>query len=117
MTDEQYNLLKEATPHFLSAKRECIRNAPRWLTEQIVSVYEAVTGKTVVHKDFNCAVCVLRIYQLVGKLFDEETRDRAKTLNEENAKDNTITAAVSKPDSGDKEKNKRSPKKDKKGTK
>lgn len=68
-TEEQWNLIKQASPHYDTARHEYIRNAPRWLTEQIINVYEAATGKTMMHKDLSCAVCVLNIYKQVGKTY------------------------------------------------
>ena len=105
-TDEQYDILKQATPHFETARHEYIRNAPRWLTEQVINIYEAATGKTIVSKDLSCAVCVLRIYQIVGRPFYADKLEREKILEEENAKDNNNSAEVSKSNRGNKEKNK-----------
>lgn len=85
-TEEQYNILKQATPHFETAKHEYVRNAPRWLTSQVINVYEAATGKTIMSKDLSCAVCVLRIYQIVGRQFFLDKQEREKILSEENAK-------------------------------
>lgn len=115
-TDEQYEILKQATPHFETARHEFIRNAPRWLTEQVINVYEAATGKTIMSKDLSCAVCVLRIYQIVGKPFYADKIEREKTTIEKDAKqpeDNTVGNAKS--NRGNKEKNKRSSAKGKKG--
>ena len=83
-TEEQYRILKQATPHFESVKHEVIKNAPRWLTEQIIDVYEQATHKTIFHKDLSCAICVLNIYKLIGKTFDEDTKEREATLKDEN---------------------------------
>ena len=96
MTDEQWKQYKEAQPHFESAKHNFVRNAPRWLTEQTIRIYEDVTGRTMLYNDLSCAVCVLHIYQTAAKLFDEEQKNRQLIENEK--VDNT------KPDSRDKEK-------------
>ena len=77
-TEEQYKILKQATPHFESVKHEVIKNAPRWLTEQIIGVYEQATKKHIFNKDLNCAVCVMNIYKIIGKTFDEDTKERAE---------------------------------------
>lgn len=71
-TEDQWKIIKQASPHYETARHEYIRNAPRWLTEQIISVYEAATGKTVMHKDLSCAVCVLNIYKQVGKTYFDD---------------------------------------------
>lgn len=77
-TEEQWKLIKQASPHYETARHEYIRNAPRWLTEQIINVYEAATGKTVMHKDLSCAVCVLNIYKQVGKTYFADLEERKK---------------------------------------
>lgn len=121
MTDEQYNILKNAEPHFNSAKRERIYNAPRWLTEQVINIFEAVTGKTMPHKDLSCAICVLRIYQTVGKLYDEETENRKKseidiiTKDEEQRGHNTERISEGPQSTGNNKKNKGNNKSNKKG--
>lgn len=90
-TEEQYRILKQATPHFESVKHEYIRNAPRWLTEQIIDVYEQATKKTIFNKDLNCAICVMNIYKLIGKTFDEDTKERTeKSSKNENVTPNKI---------------------------
>ena len=73
-TEEQLEILKQATPHFESAKRGYVKNAPRHLTEQIINVYES-TGKTLTSKDLSCAICVLRIYQRVGALYFKDIEE------------------------------------------
>ena len=88
LTDEQWIAFKEASPHFKSSKQEYIRNAPRWLTEQVINIYESVTGKTILDKDLSCAHCVLRVYQIAGKLYFSEL-DRREKLEEE--KKNVVT--------------------------
>lgn len=99
-TDEQFNIIKEASPHFNTARQEYIRNAPRYLTEQIINIYESATGKTLANKDVNCATCVLRIYQTVGKAYFSDLEEREKL--EEN-KDG-ITKTNAEPNQRDKKK-------------
>lgn len=82
LTDEQWREFKQASPHFLSAKNEYIRNAPRWLTESVINIYESATGNNIMSKDINCATCVLRVYQTAGKLYFSELSRREK-LEEE----------------------------------
>lgn len=74
-TEDQWKLIKQASPHYESAKHEYIRNAPRWLTEQVINVYEAATGKTILHKDLSCAVCVLNIYKQIGKTYFDDLKN------------------------------------------
>lgn len=81
-TEEQWKIIKQASPHYESARHEYIRNAPRWLTEQIIKVYEAATGKTMMHKDLSCAVCVLNIYKQVGKTYFADIKEREELKSE-----------------------------------
>lgn len=78
LTDEQWEEFKKASPHFKSAKQEYIRNVPRFLTEQVINIYESATGKTILNKDLSCAICVLRVYQTAGKLYFSELSRREK---------------------------------------
>lgn len=103
LDEQQWNLLKQAAPHFETARHEYLRNCPRWLSEQVINVYESATGKTILHKNLSCAVCVLRIFQTVGKLYFYNLEVR-KIKIEENAENNDNEAEVGKPDDGDKDK-------------
>lgn len=83
-TEEQWRIIKQASPHYESARHEYIRNAPRLLTQQVIDVYEAATGKTVMHKDLSCAVCVLNIYKQIGKTYFSDLEERNKLELEDN---------------------------------
>lgn len=109
--DEQFKALTQALPHFKSAKHGYIRNAPRGLTEQVINVYEAATGKTIASKSLSCAVCVLNIYALVADTYFLDEKER-EDKERQNAKSEYNCAEVPEPDSGDKKKNKRGSKKD-----
>ena len=93
-TDKQWELLKQASLHFENARRERVRNAPRWLTQQVIDIYEAATGKQMLHKDLSCAVCVLRVYQTVGKLYfqDKLERDNFDDLKNHQNNNDTMTS-------------------------
>lgn len=71
-TDEQFKVLSQAEPHFNTVKKEYIRNAPRWLTEQIINVYEAATKKHILNKDLNCSICVMNIYKIVAPTYESD---------------------------------------------
>lgn len=81
-TDEQYAILSQAKPHFETVKRDYIRNAPKWLTEQIINVYEIATKKTIMNKDMNCSICVMNIYKIIGKTYDADTKEREANAKE-----------------------------------
>lgn len=88
--DEQWNIIKKASPHYETAKHDYIRNAPRNLTEQVMNVYEAATGKKIISRDLTCAVCVLRIYQIIGKTYFQDLKEReGQTTNIEIIDDDT----------------------------
>lgn len=95
-TDEQWKIIKEASPHFKTARQEYIRNAPRYLTEQIMNIYESATGNSILNKDISCATCVLRIYQTVGKAYFSDLAEREK---EENKDERNIQEGNEKPKS------------------
>lgn len=75
-SNEQWDIIKKASPHYETARHEYIRNAPRQLTEQIMNVYEAATGKKIYSRDLSCAVCVLHIYQIIGKTYFADLKER-----------------------------------------
>lgn len=102
LTDEQWIAFKEASPHFLSAKNEYLRNAPRWLTESVINIYESATGKTILNKNLSCEHCVLRVYQTAGKLYFSELSRREKLEKEE--KKNVVTKTNAEPNQRDKKK-------------
>lgn len=116
-TDKQWELLKQASLHFENARRERVRNAPRWLTQQVIDVYEAATGKKMLHKDLSCAVCVLRVYQTIGKLYfddlkyhqsnnDTMTSDKNIIETKYNEQGSQTKKRNAKPKTGDKKKKK-----------
>ena len=109
--DEQWEIIKQAGPHFRTAKQDYIRNIPQFLTNEIVKVYEEATGKTVMNKDSHCSVCVLRIYQQIGKAYFADLEERNKKQNEiENEKGNNNKKNAEAND-GNEKKKKRSTKK------
>ena len=71
-TDEQWKIIRQAAPHYESARLGYVRNAPRWLTEQVIAVYEAATGNTLQSKNLSCATCVLNIYNTIGRTYFKE---------------------------------------------
>jgi hypothetical protein len=104
LNEQQWNLLKQAAPHFETARHEYLRNCPRWLSEQVINVYEAATGKTILHKDLSCAVCVLRIFQTVSKLYFYNLEERNKLELEDGDKGNKTKERDAKPKARNKKK-------------
>ena len=80
--EEQWDIIKKASPHYETARHEYIRNAPRQLTEQVMNVYEAATGKKIYSRDLSCAVCVLHIYQQIGKTYFQDLKEREELKSE-----------------------------------
>ena len=80
--EEQWEVIKKASPHYETARHEYIRNAPRQLTEQVMNVYEAATGKKIFSRDLSCATCVLRIYQQIGKTYFDDLTEREELKSE-----------------------------------
>lgn len=99
-TDEQWKIVKEAGPHFRTARQDYVRNAPMYLTQMLINIYESATGKTIANKDVTCAGCVLRVYQTVGKAYfsdleERENLEKEKLEKEENKDGITETNAKS----------------------
>lgn len=99
-TDEQWKIVKEAGPHFRTARQDYVRNAPMYLTQMLINIYESATGKTLANKDVTCAGCVLRVYQTVGKAYfsdleERENLEKEKLEKEENKDVITETNAES----------------------
>lgn len=111
--EEQWKIIKKASPHYDTARRDYIRNAPRWLTDEIIKAYEEATGKTVQNKNSNCSSCILRIYQMIGKDYFKDLAERKK-IEIENEKGND-TKGNAETDNGNKKKKKRSSRKVQKG--
>ena len=103
-TEEQWKLIKQASPHYETAKHEYIRNAPRQLTEQVMNVYEAATGKKIFSRDLSCAVCVLHIYQQVGKTYFADLEERNKLELEYNETGSECKKGNAKSKTGNKKK-------------
>lgn len=73
-TKEQLRTLYDAEIHFDSVvHHNIIRNAPRWLTEQIVNIYEATTHSSLQH-NYSCTVCVMNIYNTIGKKYYDDKK-------------------------------------------
>ena len=104
--DSEWLIIKKASPHYESAKRNYIRNVPSWLIEEITSVYESATGKKILNKDFSCAICVLRIIQMIGKTYFSDLEEREK-LEEENKNGGTENIKEKKTNSRNNKKKKR----------
>lgn len=98
--DEQWAIIKEASPHYITSRQDYIRNVPRWLLEDIIEIYESATGKIILNKTPSCAVCVLNIIKTIAKTYfsDLEERDnleKEKLEKEENKDVITETNAKS----------------------
>ena len=103
-TNEQWDIIKKASPHYETARHEYIRNAPRQLTEQVMNVYEAATGKKIFSRDLSCAVCVLHIYQQVGKTYFADLEERNKLELEYNETGSECKKGNAKSKTGNKKK-------------
>lgn len=112
-TKEQIQALSEAELHFDSVcHHDYIRNAPRWLTQKIVEIYDNTVGvKT--NLNLSCSACVMRIYKAIGKKYyaDKKLLEENERLEDNQKEDATEKRqSVSKrrdADSGAKEKDKK----------
>jgi hypothetical protein len=103
-SNEQWDIIKKASPHYETARHEYIRNAPRQLTEQVMNVYEAATGKKIYSKDLSCAVCVLHIYQQIGKTYFADLEEKNKLESKDNDTRSETKKGNAKPKTGNKKK-------------
>lgn len=86
-TKEQYDALYEAQIHFITVRTSnCIKNAPRWLTDQVADVWEQRTGQTV-NRNWSCSSCVFNFYNMVGKYY---LQDKALYEKEEQEKEEPV---------------------------
>lgn len=104
LNEQQWNLLKQAAPHFESARHEYIRNAPRWLTQQVIDVYEAATDRTIHSKDLSCAVCVLNIYKQASGLYFYNLEERKKLESQDDDTGSESKKGIAKSKTGNKKK-------------
>ncbi len=103
-SNEQWDIIKKASPHYETTRHEYIRNAPRQLTEQVMNVYEAATGKKIYSKDLSCAVCVLHIYQQIGKTYFADLEEKNKLESKDNDTRSETKKGNAKPKTGNKKK-------------
>ncbi len=103
-SNEQWDIIKKASPHYETARHEYIRNVTRQLTEQVMNVYEAATGKKIYSRDLSCAVCVLHIYQQIGKTYFADLEERKKLELEDNGTGSESKKRNAKPKTGNKKK-------------
>lgn len=103
-TDEQFKIIEQAKPHFESVRHEVIRNAPKWLTEQIINVYEQATKKHLLNKDLNCAVCVMNIYKVISKTYFDDLKERETQLTQIEPSQDDLTQIEPSPETQRKQK-------------
>ena len=82
-TDTQLEILKEAEPHFRTAKSGFVRYASRDLSNKVADTYFQATGQ-IIPKNWSCGICVLNLYRKVGWFYfkDLEELEKNKVSNE-----------------------------------
>lgn len=90
-TREQLQDLWEAEVHFDSViHTDSIKNAPKWLTERVVNIFEKAT-KQHLNIDYYCPVCVMRVYRIVAPIYFKDKKyyalkDEQRITNSKNRK-------------------------------
>ena len=82
-TKEQLEILKEAEPHFLTAKSGYVRYATRALHTLVADTYFQATGQRI-PANWSCGTCVLNLYRKVGYFYfkDLEEIEKNQASNE-----------------------------------
>lgn len=82
-TLEQLEKLKEAEPHFLTAKSGYVRFAPRNLHTLVADTYFEATGQKI-PSQWSCSICILNLYRKVGYFYfkDKEELEKNQASNE-----------------------------------
>ena len=74
-TDAQLEILKEAEPHFISAKSGFVRFASRELSNKVADIFFEATGQKI-PKTWSCSICVLNLYRKVGWFYFKDIEER-----------------------------------------
>lgn len=76
-TPEQLEILKEAEPHFNTAKSGYIRYASRDLHNLVANTYFEATGQKI-PANWSCGTCVLNLYRKVGYFYFKDKEELEK---------------------------------------
>ena len=76
-TPEQLEKLKEAEPHFRTARDGYIRYAPRVLHTLVADTYYEATGQKI-PANWSCSICVLNLYRKVGYYYFKDLEEIEK---------------------------------------
>lgn len=99
-TKEQLEILKEAEPHFLTAKSGYVRYATRALHTLVADTYFEATGQKI-PANWSCSICVLNLYRKVGYFYfkdlEEIEKNQASNELEPNALEDTVLNPPVKP--------------------
>lgn len=99
-TKEQLEKLKEAEPHFLTAKSGYVRYASRALHTLVADTYFEATGQKI-PANWSCSICVLNLYRKVGYFYfkdlEEIEKNQASNELEPNALEDTESIPPVKP--------------------
>lgn len=80
--DEQWEIIKKASPHYLNARRDYFRNCPRWILEDIIRTYEYATGNIISNRNLGCANCCLSIMKIIGNTYFSDLAEREELEKE-----------------------------------
>lgn len=92
-TDTQLELLKEAEPHFNTARKGFIRYASRDLSDKVADIYFEATGQKI-PKTWSCSICVLNLYRKVGYFYYKDLEEKQKEAERIKASEGLETNAA-----------------------
>lgn len=81
-TKEQLEKLKEAEPHFKTAKNGYVRFASRALHNLVADTYFEATGQKI-PANWSCSICVLNLYRKVGYFYFKDLEELEKQTSSE----------------------------------
>lgn len=93
-TKDQLQSLYEAEIHFKTALQGYIKYVPKPLTLNVLHIYEEATGLKY-NLNSSCSSCVLRLYQIVGKIYyadlpELEAKNKKRSGKKASKKDNKV---------------------------
>ncbi len=74
-TDEQFEALKIAEPHFETARNGYVKGVLRVITNKVADIYFEATGQKI-PKTWSCSICVLNLYRKVGAAYFKDKEER-----------------------------------------
>lgn len=95
-TQAQLEKLKEAEPHFRTARDGFVRYAPRNLHTLVANTYYEATGQKI-PANWTCSICVLNLYRKVGYFYFKDLEELEKNQASNELEPNALEPTESNP--------------------